>query len=39
MELTGEQFGKIAPYFPTKRGNVGLSDYQVFSAILYVAEI
>ncbi len=38
MELTGEQFAKIAPYFPRKRGNVGLSDQQVFNAILFVAE-
>jgi transposase len=38
MELTIEQFSKIGPYFPRKRGNVGLSDHQVFNAILYVAE-
>ena len=38
MELTGKQFAKIAPYFPRKRGNVALSDEQVFNAILFVAE-
>ena len=38
MELTAEQFAQIAPYFPKKRGNVGLSDHQVFNAILFVAE-
>ena len=38
MELTEKQFAKIAPYFPKKRGNVGLSDLQVMNAILFVAE-
>lgn len=38
MNLSNEQFDKIAPYFPVKRGNVKFSDHQVLNAILYVAE-
>jgi len=38
MKLTKEQFEKIAPHLPVKRGNVKLHDYQVLNAILYVAE-
>jgi transposase len=38
MELSREQFEKIQPYLPKKRGNVSLSDHQVLNAILYVAE-
>jgi len=38
MRLTKEQFTKIEPYLPIKRGNVSLSDHQVLNVILYVAE-
>jgi len=38
MELTVEQYQKIAHYLPVKRGNVRLTDFEVLRAILYVAE-
>ena len=38
MQLSVAQFEKVAPYFPKKRGKLSLSDYQVCSAILFVAE-
>ena len=38
MEITAEQYDKIQPFLPRKRGNVSLSDHQVLNAILYVAE-
>ena len=38
MEITAEQFNRIASYLPTQRGNVSLSNLQVINAILYVAE-
>ena len=38
MQLTRKQFEKIASLFPKKRGNSKIDDYQVFNAILYVAE-
>lgn len=38
MELTAEQYNKIQPFLPRKRGNVSLSDHHVLNAILYVAE-
>lgn len=38
MELTQDQYERIAPLFPRQRGNVSLSNLQVLNAILYVAE-
>ena len=38
MEITEDQYARIAPYFPVQRGNVSLSNLQVLNAILYVAE-
>jgi transposase len=38
MEITSEQYQRIAPYLPVQRGNVSLSNLQVLNAILYVAE-
>jgi len=38
MEITPDQFEKIAPHLPVQRGNVRLSNRQVLNAILYVAE-
>ena len=38
MELTSDQYARIAPLFPKPRGKVGLSNLQVLNAILYVAE-
>lgn len=38
MQLSIEQFEKIRPYFPKKRGKLSLSDYQVLTSILFVAE-
>ena len=38
MDITVEQFSKIADLFPKKRGNLSVSDYDVMRAILYVAE-
>jgi len=38
VELTPEQYGRIAPLLPRQRGNVSLSNLQVLNAILYVAE-
>ena len=38
MELTQVQYERIAPLLPRQRGNVSLSNHQVLSAILYVAE-
>ena len=38
MELTSDQYARIALLFPKQRGNVGLSNLQVLNAILYVAE-
>ncbi len=37
MELTPEQYERIAPLLPRQRGNVSLSNLQVLNAILYVA--
>ncbi len=37
MELTSDQYARIAPLFPKPRGKVGLSNLQVLNAILYVA--
>lgn len=38
MEITREQFSKIAHLFPKKRGKLSIDDYDVVRAILYVAE-
>lgn len=38
MEITETQFKQIADCLPLQRGNVSLSNLQVFNAILYVAE-
>ena len=38
MEITQEQYEKIAKYLPTQRGNVSMTNLQLISAILYVAE-
>ncbi len=38
MELTENQYDRIAPLLPRQRGNVGMSNLQVLNAILYVAE-
>lgn len=37
MQLTREQFEKIAPLLPRQRGNVRLDNFDVVNAILYVA--
>ena len=38
MELTQDQYDRIAPLLPVQRGNVTHSNIQVLNAILYVAE-
>jgi len=38
MEVTKEQFAKIAPYLPVQRGNVRISNLQTVNAILYMTE-
>ena len=38
MELTEDQYERIAPLLPRQRGNVALPNLQVLNAILYVAE-
>ena len=38
MEITPEQFEKIAPCLPRQRGNVSISNLQALNAMLYVAE-
>lgn len=38
MQITAEQFEKIAECFPRPRGNVCFDHLQVLNAILYVAE-
>ena len=38
MEITQEQYERIAPYFPVQRGNVRVPNLQALNAILYVAE-
>ena len=37
MEITEEQYQRIAPYLPVQRGNVRISNLQALNAILYVA--
>ena len=38
MEITHEQYERIADCFPVQRGNVSLTNLQILNAILYVAE-
>ena len=38
MELTDEQFERIAPLLPRPRGNTRLAQRQVLNALLYMAE-
>ena len=38
MEITREQYERIADCFPVQRGNVSLTNLQILNAILYVAE-
>jgi transposase len=38
MEITKEQFERIASYLPRQRGNVSMSNLQFVNAILYVME-
>ncbi len=38
MELTQDQYERIAHLLPVQRGNVSISNLQVLNAILYVAE-
>ena len=38
MEISPEQYERIAPYLPVPLGNVSIPNLQVLNAILYVAE-
>jgi transposase len=38
MEITAEQYARIAEYLPRQRGNVSHQNLNVINAILYVAE-
>ena len=38
MEITPEQFARIAHCLPTQRRNVSMTNLQVVNAMLYVAE-
>lgn len=38
MEITKEQYERIAPYLPRQRGNVSMSNHQMVNAIVYVTE-
>lgn len=38
MELSEEQYRRVAGYLPKQRGNVSVSNRQVLNAILYMAE-
>jgi transposase len=38
MNITKEQFERIAPHFPLQRGNVKIDNFTFISAILYMAE-
>ena len=38
MQITQEQYGKIAKYLPKQRGNVSMTNLQLINAILYVTE-
>ena len=36
MEITQEQYEKIAKHLPTQRGNVSMTNLQLINEILYV---
>ena len=38
MQITQEQYEKIAKHLPKQRGNVSMSNLQLINAILYVTE-
>ena len=38
MQITQEQYEKIAKYLPRQRGNVSMSNLQLINAILYDTE-
>ena len=38
MEITAEQYQRIAPSLPRQRGNVRVTNLQLLNALLYVAE-
>jgi transposase len=38
MNITKEQYERIAPYFPRQRGNVKIDNFTFISAILYMTE-
>ena len=38
MNITFEQYERIAPYMPLQRGNVSINNHQTVNAILYVTE-
>ena len=38
MQITQEQYEKIAKYLPMQRGNVSMTNLQLINAILYVTE-
>lgn len=38
MELTGNQYQRIAECLPRQRGNVSMTNLQLLNALLYVAE-
>ncbi len=38
MQITQEQYEKIAKYLPKQRGNVSMTNLQLINAILYVTE-
>ena len=38
MDITQEQYERVADCFPVQRGNVKVSNLQVLNAILFVAE-
>ena len=38
MEITMEQYQRIAPYLPKQRGNVRIANLQALRALLYMAE-
>ena len=38
MQITQEQYEKIAKYLPRQRGNVSMSNLRLINAILYVTE-
>ena len=38
MQITQEQYEKIAKYLPVQRGNVSMTNLQLINAILYVTE-